>query len=115
MGKLGQNLGVSIKTVPKLLSIFHQNWTKTWNFPSKLENASIKINLKNIEKHGKTIENTNKIVKILAGKLLEPAVSQKCEKPPSSSLCAEGSTITSVAGPVQGTGGPVHRPKKPEC
>ena len=54
MGKLSQNLGVSIKTVPKLFGIFHQNWTKTWNFPSKLENASIKIHSKMIEKHGKT-------------------------------------------------------------
>ena len=57
------------KTAPKLsflqqkLPFFHQNWTKTGKFPPKLSHLSIKPLAKMIEKHGKTYENTSKIVK----------------------------------------------------
>ena len=57
------------KTAPKLsflqqkLPFFHQNWTKTAKFPPKLSHLSIKTLAKMIEKHGKTYENTSKIVK----------------------------------------------------
>ena len=53
----------SNKTGPKH-RFFHQDWTKTCKFPPKLNHLSIKTLAKMIEKHGKTYENTRKIVKI---------------------------------------------------
>ena len=71
-------------------------------------------NMEKMKKYRKNIGNTSKIDKILAGKLLERAAKPELRGTNSSSQCAEGSSIASVAGPVQGTGGPVHRPNKPE-
>ena len=57
------NIIFSNKTGPKH-GFFHQDWTKTCKFPPKLNHLSIKTLAKMIEKHGKTYENTRKIVKI---------------------------------------------------